>query len=181
MNTVKTLAIVAALFASQSTFAAVYDFGKMGPPATASITTNESDNHTISDYFTFSLNASADLSGAAPDVKFSFEDSWGHHGWDDSFSIELTDVSLFSGKVGSGTKVGSTDSDPSKFSFSNLVAGSYYLLITGKQKGDDGVYKVSLNTSPSATTVPEPEAYAMMLAGLGLIGFAVSRRVTAPT
>ncbi len=61
------------------------------------------------------------------------------------------------------------------FSFSNLAAGNYTLkfnLVLG------GNYTGSYTISPLAVTtpVPEPEAYGMMLIGLGLIGTIAFRR-----
>jgi hypothetical protein len=68
------------------------------------------------------------------------------------------------------------DLTPANFSFSNLAAGSYSLLVNGVS-GRGGSYTVNLTTT--ATAVPEPEAYAMMLAGLGLVGFAARRKFSA--
>ena len=58
---------------------------------------------------------------------------------------------------------------------SSLGAGNYYLQVTGQVLGaNGGVYGGSMNV----TAVPEPETYAMLLAGLGLVGF-VGRRKAA--
>jgi hypothetical protein len=54
-----------------------------------------------------------------------------------------------------------------------LTAGSYSFLVRGFADGEttnQGTYAFS------AAAVPEAETYAMMLAGLGLVGFMVSRR-----
>ena len=52
-------------------------------------------------------------------------------------------------------------------------AGSYYLNVTGISNGaQGGIY----NGAISVTAVPEPETYAMMLAGLGALGFLARRR-----
>lgn len=54
-----------------------------------------------------------------------------------------------------------------------LVAGSYYLEVKGDVLGTNGgSYAVDLNV----TAVPEAETYAMMLGGLGLVGFVARRR-----
>ena len=52
-------------------------------------------------------------------------------------------------------------------------AGSYYLAVGGLSNGTQGgIYSGAI----SVTAVPEPETYAMMLAGLGALGFLARRR-----
>ena len=56
-----------------------------------------------------------------------------------------------------------------------LVAGNYFFRVQGTGDGDTtgkGIYAFTAAAAP----VPEADTYAMMLAGLGLIGFMVSRR-----
>ena len=56
-----------------------------------------------------------------------------------------------------------------------LGAGSYVLEIRGDVVGTNGgSYAGTLNISP----VPEPQEWALLLAGLGLIGFVATRRRT---
>ena len=53
-----------------------------------------------------------------------------------------------------------------------LAPGSYHLHFTGMVNGAGGQYSAAINAVP----VPEPETYAMMLAGLGALGFLAHRR-----
>ena len=64
---------------------------------------------------------------------------------------------------------------------SNLTAGDYSLNISGISALTSGVFKskYSGDVSLAVTAVPEPETYSMMLAGLGLMGFAARRKLKA--
>lgn len=81
------------------------------------------------------------------------------------FTVVLQDATF--------TSIG-TDTSPSDgFSFSGLSAGSYALSFLGFSTAGAGYGGViSTVTAP----VPEPETYALMLAGLGMVGFMASRR-----
>ncbi len=74
--------------------------------------------------------------------------------------------------VGLGS-AGSFTAQPTgySFSFNNVAAGTYNLSVKGL---NDTATAVS--ATYSVTAVPEPETYAMMLAGLGAIGFLSRRR-----
>jgi hypothetical protein len=57
--------------------------------------------------------------------------------------------------------------------FPSSPAGSYYLNVTGIANGTQGgIY----NGAISVAVIPEPETYALMLGGLGVIGFMAARR-----
>ena len=58
-------------------------------------------------------------------------------------------------------------------SWGPTMGGNYYIAVGGVTNGTQGgIY----NGAISVTAVPEPETYAMMLAGLGAIGFLSRRR-----
>jgi len=62
--------------------------------------------------------------------------------------------------------------------FSNLAGGNYFYLVSGIAGGEEanlGMYSLTSSLSPVAP-IPEPEIYAMMAAGLGLMGFIGRRR-----
>ncbi len=74
------------------------------------------------------------------------------------------DTLLVSGSINKGSSA--------SFSYAALTAGSYYLQISGIANGTlGGAYSGSISVTP----VPEPETFAMLLAGLGVMG-AIARR-----
>ena len=55
----------------------------------------------------------------------------------------------------------------------SLSAGSYYYSVLG---GAMGTASYAISSAAVATPVPEPETYALLGAGLGIVGFVASRR-----
>lgn len=56
----------------------------------------------------------------------------------------------------------------------SLTAGSYYYAVGGRALSGGAAY--ALSSTAVAAPVPEPETYALLGAGLGIIGFVASRR-----
>jgi hypothetical protein len=57
-----------------------------------------------------------------------------------------------------------------------IVVSSYYYIPQSVHHQGDFALTLSGATLPQVSGVPEPETYALMLAGLGLVGFAARRR-----
>ncbi|SDH36455.1 MULTISPECIES: FxDxF family PEP-CTERM protein [unclassified Duganella] len=92
--------------------------------------------------------------------------------------LDLTGFAVYTSSgtlVYSGTKKSSGIVDNWKLNASNqiLTAGDYYLQVIGKV---NSAASLSGNIALKVTAVPEPETYAMMLAGLGLVGVVARRR-----
>jgi hypothetical protein len=72
--------------------------------------------------------------------------------------------------VASSTSAGAANMS---LTFAASAGGSYYLSVIGLTNGSlGGIY----NGAISVSAVPEPETYALMLAGIGMIGFMAARR-----
>ncbi len=83
-------------------------------------------------------------------------------------------VSLF--QVGNATPINSFsfDSTAINFNFGSLAAGSYYYMVTAQVAADAAAGSYQLNSQ--LAPVPEPESYALLLAGLAGVGYMARRR-----
>lgn len=91
------------------------------------------------------------------------------------FTLTLGSVTFTSGSV--GALAGDLDPTAAGFSFKNVAMGNYVVKASGYVTGGQlpGVSLVAANYT--ITPVPEPESYAMLLAGLGLVGTIARRRM----
>jgi len=157
----KTLAAVALTVATGAAIADTYQFRLSGSTFSASwqLPSSPSPSATDSDSFTLKdVRGSFAGSDGIVDLKFStiglvIEDPDGS-----GTLFAVRGPTVFSGEVGMPTFMTGT------FGFKNGIPGY-----------DDGNPTFSL-TITQAAPVPEPEAYALMLAGLGLVGLAIHRR-----
>lgn len=92
--------------------------------------------------------------------------------------VTIGSISTFTMEVVSGTpaspgaSVGGPYGAGASFTGLPMSPGTYHLAFVGSVSGVGGQYSASIQAIP----VPEPETYAMMLAGIGAISFVAWRR-----
>ena len=125
------------------------------------------DPGAFDDFIKFSIPGSSNLSSTTV-----------AHNLTNVLGIDNGVVKLFQeGSGGSNTLVGQYSFDGTTgstwHSFLSLGAGSYYYEITGNATGTHGGF---YSISSTVAAVPEPESYALLLAGLGVVGSLYRRR-----
>ncbi|MES2758949.1 MAG: FxDxF family PEP-CTERM protein [Pseudomonadota bacterium] len=122
---------------------------------------------TFSDQFTFSVTG--DLPAQLDAIVSSISRSA-------AVGLDITGLALYSGagaQLATGTSMSTGAIDVWTVQANNLEVGSYYLQVSGTMVSDtSGSFGGAVMLQP----VPEPAAYGMMLAGLGLVGFMARRR-----
>lgn len=165
------LSLVAGLSVSVAAQAApVIDLGTLAEGKTTYTAIHQNK---FSDDFKFTLGSASDLSTKTKSIDFSL------FGFD-LIHIKNLSFSLYSDAAHTHLLGLGLD-----HTYSSLTAGNYFANISGKANGaifHVGEYKLTLNVASLTPPVPEAETYAMLLAGLGVIG-AISRRrqKSAPT
>jgi hypothetical protein len=118
---------------------------------------------------TINIASLSNLSGslfAADSVNFTFGNN--------TFTLMLDSVTFTNGTVGA-----LVDNDPTAagFSFSNVALGSYIVKASGNLTPNGQINGTAfIGANYTVTPVPEPESYALLLAGLGLMGTVARRR-----
>ena len=112
------------------------------------------------DVYSFTLVDPGSLSGNAVAVNFGGYNILG-------LTVTLQDSSF--------ALVGTDNTPNTGFTFAGLAAGTYALNVLGFATGSQGGFYAGGMIAETAP-VPEPETYALMLAGLGVLSFVASRR-----
>lgn len=161
MNVQKTL--VAALFGAGvlvSGLAQAYtDLGTLSASPTGGSGGYLAGNYAFADEYKFHIGTLSTVSAWVGEFNLFGYDL--QSGW----TVKLFD--------GSHALMGATSVTGSSFSNSGtLGSGDYFVEIAGTTGASGGGYSYSLSANP----VPEPGEFALMLSGLGLMGYMIRRR-----
>lgn len=147
-----------------------YNFGSLSEtPEVLFVSVVGAAGSTFEEYANFSIDAPSGVSGSANTYALTFG------------NVELLDIDNLTIQVWNNTHPGGSTlfatfaGDNTTNWIGTLGAGQYHLDISGMfgPTATGGQYSVALNAVPA---VPEPETYALMLAGLGAVGFMARRR-----
>ena len=160
----KLIAAAALLATSFAASAATYDLGTLSPlgfDSWGDSSARLAAGTTIDDIWTFTLLADSTTSFLASQT----------------FAVSSGAISNFSAELLGNSFGASGDATSQTLTWGGvLAAGSYSVHVTGLTTVDRTTYVGSVSALP----VPEPETYAMLLAGMGIVG-AVARRKSKKT
>ena len=148
------LTVLAAL--SMGSARADQDWGMHAPTESARFSVSYFSNY--DEFFFFELNQTSKLQATASN-NFNRNSS--------------NNVDLYNFDTGEDMGSFNFGTTPTSAYFNNLAAGNYFYEVSGGNYGTQ-IGQVAFS-STMISAVPEPETYAILLAGLGLIGF-ISRR-----
>lgn len=142
---------------------------------TLTLTPNASFSHTVaaglfSDVWTFNLGSSSTVATSLTNVEINFGSFLSNSITGFAASLNGTALSYSNGVLNLG---GGTAITTQVLSGAGVYApGAYTLTVSGTA----GMFGASYGGNIVAVPVPEPESYAMLLAGLGLMGTIARRR-----
>lgn len=163
-----------ALQAGNGSVANPYDFGALVvAPKFLRVDVAGSAGAHFEEYANFTIDALSDVRGSANTYSL---------GLDGIFGIEINNllVEVFDNTHPNGSTLLASFTGNNVTSWlGTLAAGQYHMDISGDfgPNAYGGQYSVALRAVPAA--VPEPQTLALMLAGLGVMGFMSRRRLPA--
>lgn len=125
------------------------------------------NGNSFSDRFTFTLNNAIPVNMDAIVASVSRTADVG---------LDITGLSVFDSTdtmVAEGSSLRTGATDVWTIRGNSLENGSYYIRVNGNLLGEESA---SFGGAVMLMPVPEPEAYGMMLGGLGILGFMARRR-----
>ena len=164
------LALVGAMYLPQAS-ATVTDLGTLSAEGSIGVSSGWLPKGGFLDWYDFKVGGTASLIASGNSVTFA----GGNKG------TQITSFDLYEGDHTTLITPGSVSTLPAGngsfyatlLTYSPLVAGhAYSIEVNGVAKSANGNYSLSLSTAP----VPEPEEWAMMLVGAGLVGYQVRRK-----
>lgn len=159
-------AVVAAVASAGAMAATGGDLGDLSPSASFSRTVGAGS---FLDMWSFNLGTPSIVAASATNVEISFGNF--SFGGISDFSAKLNGVPLLLQSFGSAAN-GVTVTTKVLAGSTTLPAGTFSLIVSGTAGSGGASYGGNI----VATPVPEPETLAMMLAGLGALGFLARRR-----
>jgi hypothetical protein len=147
---------------------ASFNLGSMGPPAAGGLFNHFGAPQSFNDCYSFTLNNTADAFGLSVE-------------WDWSFTkgVDIGSISLSGGSIGGSI----VDDSPGAFSFGDLLAGTYELVVSGNVDASnfwrwdpaEVGYVGVLTTVPSRARVSEPDTMVLLALGLVIVGWTAKR------
>lgn len=170
---IKAIAFAVTLATGSIANAATHDIGTISPGTTFSDYVSVPRLGVFEDFYNFSLQTEG-KSDVTRTITFTIDDALNQAR---SGFIGLT-RGLYDAATNTQIPWNSFDATTQRYFYNPIAAGNYYFKVSGNGWRDaDFVapprYNAMLNISAA---VPEPQTYAMLLAGLGILGTVIQRR-----
>ncbi|HEV6967487.1 FxDxF family PEP-CTERM protein [Roseateles sp.] len=163
----KFVPVVAALsFAAAAAQASTVNLGTLGSTITTTGGAATSFGAIVNDNFTFSVSMASTVESNASVVFGNLNPAF--------YGIYTAGLDSIVGNADDVLVVGHGFSAVSTSHFDILAAGNYYFKVLALSNAPVSAY--ALAAKAVAQPVPEPETYALLGAGLGIIGFVARRR-----
>jgi hypothetical protein len=160
----KSISLLAALsLGTAAAQATTLDLGTLDEITTNSGGVATSFGAIVNDNFTFSLSVASTVQSNVTTFLGNINPAF--------YGIYTSGID---GLVGTADDVQLVAHGFSKGNFDVLAAGDYHFKVFGLSNANLSAYSIS--ASAVAQPVPEPETYALLAAGLGIIGFVARRR-----